>query len=46
MCVITTYGVKCLVAGCRESGAGQQAMRPGREMLYDCRRATSLFLDA
>ena len=26
MCVITTYGVQCLVAGCRGSGAGQQAI--------------------
>ena len=30
MCVITAYGVQCLVAGCRESGVGQKAMRPGR----------------
>ena len=30
MCVITAYGVKCLVAGCWLSGAGQQAVRPGR----------------
>ena len=29
MCVITAYGVRCLVAGCQGSGAGQQAMRPG-----------------
>ena len=29
MCVITAYGVPCLVAGCRGSGAGQQAMCPG-----------------
>ena len=35
MCVITAYGVQCLVAGCRESGAEQQAMRPGRGMLHD-----------
>jgi len=28
MCVIAAYGVQCLVAGCRKSGAGQQAMRP------------------
>ena len=27
MCVTTAYGVQCLVAGCRGSGAGQQAMR-------------------
>jgi len=26
MCVIAAYGVQCLVAGCRGSGAGQQAM--------------------
>ena len=31
MCVITAYGVQCLVAGCRGSGAGQQVVRPGRE---------------
>jgi hypothetical protein len=36
MCVITAYGVKCLVAGCRGSGAEQQAMRLGRGMLHDC----------
>jgi hypothetical protein len=35
MCVITAYGVKCLVAGCRGSGADQQAMCPGRGMLHD-----------
>ena len=35
MCVFTAYGVQCLVAGCRGSGAGQQAMRPGRGMLQD-----------
>ena len=45
MCVIA-YGVQCLVAGCRGSGTGQQAMRPGRGMLHDDSRATSLFLDA
>jgi len=28
MCFITAYGVQCLVAGCRVSGTGQQAMRP------------------
>ena len=44
--VITAYGVQCLVAGCRGSGAGQQAMRPGRGMLHDCSRAASLLLDA
>jgi hypothetical protein len=35
MRVITAYGVQCLVAGCRGSGAGQQAVRPGRGMLHD-----------
>ena len=34
MCVTTAYGVQCLVAGCRRSGAEHQAMRPGREMLH------------
>ena len=33
MCVITAYGVQCLVAGCRGSVAGQQAVRPGRGIL-------------
>jgi len=36
MCVITSYGVQCLVTGCRGSGAGQQAVCPGRGMLHDC----------
>ena len=35
MCVITAYGVQYLVAGCRGSGAEQQAMCPGRGMLHD-----------
>ena len=35
MCVTTAYGVQCLVAGCQGSGAGQQAVRPGRGMLHD-----------
>jgi hypothetical protein len=35
MCVITAHGVQCLVSGCRGSSAGQQAMRPGREILHD-----------
>ena len=43
MCVITAYGVQCLVAGCRGSGAGKQAMCTGRGMLHDCSHATSLF---
>ena len=33
MCVITAYGVQCLVAGSRGSRAEQHAMRPGRGML-------------
>ena len=47
MYVIAAYGVQCLVAGCRGSGAGQQAMCPGIGMLHDCEssRATSYFLD-
>ena len=36
MCVITACGVQCLVAGCRGSGAEQQAVSPGRGMLHDC----------
>ena len=28
MCIIAAYGVQCLVAGCRGSGTGQQAMSP------------------
>ena len=35
MRVITAYGVQCVVAGCRGSRAGQQAMLPGRGMLDD-----------
>ena len=35
MCVVTAYGVQCLVAGCRGSGAGQQGVRPGKGMLHD-----------
>ena len=35
MCVVTAYGVQCLVTGCRGSGAGQQAVNPGRGMLHD-----------
>ena len=34
ICVITAYGVQCLVAGCRGSGAGQQGVRLGRGMLH------------
>jgi hypothetical protein len=43
MCVITAYGVQCLVAGCRGLGAGQQAVRPGRGMLHDCSLKTFKF---
>ena len=35
ICVITAYGVQCLVAGCRGSGSGQQAVSPGRGVLHD-----------
>jgi len=34
MCVITAYGVQCLVAGCRRSGAGQQAILPGSVIFH------------
>ena len=34
MCVITAYGVQCLVTGCRGSGAEQQAVSPRRGMLH------------
>ena len=43
MCVITTCGVQRLVTGCQWSGAGQQAVSPGRGMLC---HAASLFLDS
>ena len=43
MCVITAYGVQCLVAGCWGSGSEQQAMRPGRGMLHDARRELENF---
>ena len=36
MCVITAYGVQCLVPGCRGSGAGQQGVRPETGMLHNC----------
>ena len=35
MCVITANGVHYLVAGCRGSDAGQQAVRPVGGMLHD-----------
>ena len=41
MCVITAYGVQCLVAGCRGSGADQQSMLLGRGMLQDVQRPSS-----
>ena len=37
MCVITVYGMQCLFAGCRTSGAGQKAMRPECGMLHMCK---------
>ena len=33
MYAIAAYGVQCLAAGCRGSGAGQPGVRPGRGML-------------
>ena len=35
MYATAAYGVQCLAAGCRGSGAGQQGVRPGRGMLYE-----------
>ena len=35
MYAISAYGVQCLVAGCRGSGAGQQGVRPGKGMLQE-----------
>ena len=35
MCVITAYGVQCLVTGCRGSGAEQQAVSQRRGLLHD-----------
>ena len=35
LCVITAYGMQCLVAGCRGSGAEQQAMYRRRGMLHE-----------
>ena len=42
--VLVAYGVQCLAAGCRGSGAVQQGVRPGRGMLQHllaagCRRS-------
>ena len=36
ICVITVYGVQYLFAGCRRSGAGQQAVSQRRGMLQSC----------
>ena len=41
MCVVTAYGVQCLVAGCRGSGAARQSRK--RDVAL---RAASLFLDS
>ena len=41
MCVITAYGAQCVVAGGRRSGAGQQAVIPGRGMLHDVQHPSS-----
>ena len=35
MCVVTAYGVQCLVTGCQGSEAEQQSMSSGRGMLHD-----------
>ena len=35
MYAIAAYGVQCLAAGCRGSGAGQPGVRPGRGMLHE-----------
>ena len=43
MCFIAAYGVQCLVAGCRGSGAGEQAMPPGGGMLHDSVVTSSWF---
>ena len=40
MYAIAAYGVQCLAAGCRRSGAGQRDVRPGRGMLHDYRRGS------
>ena len=34
MCVVTAYGVQCLVTGCQGSGTEQQAVSQGRGMLH------------
>ena len=46
ICVTTACGVQCLVAGCRGSGAEQQALCPGRAMSHDSvvQHLHSLFL--
>jgi len=46
MCVITAYGVLCLVDGCRWSGAGQQVVCPGRMMLVFLLYASVLILNS
>jgi hypothetical protein len=33
MYAIAAFGVRCLAAGCRGSGAGQPGVRPGKGML-------------
>ena len=33
--VIAAYGVRCLAAGCRASGAGQQGLRSGRGVFHE-----------
>ena len=41
MYVVTAYGVQCLVGGWPGSGAGQQAVSPGRGMLQDVQNHSS-----
>ena len=42
VCVVTAYGVECLVTGCRGSGAEQQAVCPGRGMLHNLRVSSAI----
>ena len=42
MCVFAAYGVQCLAAGCRGSGAGQQGVCPERGMLHIVQHPSSI----
>jgi len=44
MYATAAYGVQCLAASCRVSGAGQQGLHPGRGMLHDFSRAELLMM--